>query len=124
MTRETIRLLARICFWLAAILAYVMALIPGGEPALQFRYDKANHILAFVTLAALARLGWSRGQGWIIVVLLIAFGGFIEICQALPLIHRDPSWSDFFADAVATMAGFLVGWVALLFLRGRTAGRE
>jgi hypothetical protein len=96
----------RLAFCVSTIGAYVLAIAPG-DPAV-FSYDKANHMLAFVVLAILARLGWERTQVWIVAAGLIAFGGFIELSQALPIIHRDASWGDLAADAIATIVGLAV----------------
>lgn len=90
-----------------------MALLPKppeipGEPG-----DKVQHMLAFATLGALAAAGW-RGTSWLRLLLaLVAFGGFIEIAQAIPALHRDSQWSDLFADAAAALAAIAATRAAL-----------
>jgi hypothetical protein len=65
-------------------------------------------MIAFATLAALAAAGW-RARGWPAIFLgLAAFGGFIEIAQAIPALHRDSEWLDWFADMAATLASLAV----------------
>ena len=107
MTRETIRLFARLAFCAAAGFAYFCAIAPS-DPGI-VAYDKGNHLIAFATLAVLARLGWSRSRAGMIAVLLIAFGGLIEISQAMPIVHRDASWGDFWADVLAVALGLTMG---------------
>lgn len=102
---------ARIAFWGAGVAAYILALLPG-DPHI-FHYDKFNHMLAFAMLAVLGRLGHSHSRAVVIAIGLIAFGGLIELTQALPAIHRDASWADLGADAVATIGGLLIGTALL-----------
>ena len=116
MSRSVFVSFARLGFYAAAFAAYLLAMAPGG-PAI-FSYDKANHGLAFIVLAIFARLGWERTNPWLIAAGLIAFGGFIELCQALPIIHRDASWGDLAADAIATICG-----LAIAIAGQRVAGR-
>lgn len=115
MTRDTIKRLARIGLWLAMAGAYVMAIMPGNPHI--FHYDKANHGLAFFVMAVLARLGFSRAMTPLIAIGLIAFGAFIELSQALPIIARDASWADLGADTIATFVGLLAGSVLLMAIR-------
>lgn len=103
--------LARIAFWGAGVAAYILALLPGDPHV--FHYDKFNHMLAFAVLAILGRLGHSHSRALVIAIGLIAFGGLIELSQALPAIHRDASWADLGADAIATLGGLLVGTALL-----------
>jgi hypothetical protein len=39
-------------------------------------------------------------------LVILAFGGAIEILQGLPIIHRDASWLDLLADACGISAAF------------------
>jgi len=118
MQRETIRLGARIAFWCCVVGSYTLAVMPVqreiGAPN-----DKVNHIIAFVTLAFLGRLGWSRKRARWIGIGLIAFGAFIEISQGTALVHRDASWADLAADTAATIAGLILGKLALWEIRRR-----
>lgn len=115
MARAIVPLLARLAFWSALAFAYVCALLPGDPHIVS--YDKANHGIAFATLALLARIGWPRVRAWRIAFALIAFGGLIELSQALPLIHRDASWGDLLADTIATLGGLVLGTAALAMLK-------
>ncbi|NIJ06974.1 VanZ family protein [Sphingomonas vulcanisoli] len=110
-----IRTACRILFVIAALFAYVCAIIPQ-RPEI-FGSDKDNHILAFFTLAFLARLGWPRRQALWVAFALVGFGGFIEISQATPIIHRDPEWNDVFADCIGIAGGMALGQLVLGFYR-------
>lgn len=116
MIRPPLPLLARLLFAGASGFAYVCALLPG-DPSI-VASDKGNHAIAFATLGLLARLGWPSARWWVLVVVLAAFGGAIELSQALPFIHRDASWADLGADIVATLGGVLLG-AAMLAMLGR-----
>lgn len=115
MTIATIRTACRILFWLAALFAYVCAVIPERPEIVG--YDKGNHILAFFTLGCLARLGWSRRNAFWIALALLGFGGFIEVSQSLPMIGRDPEWGDVLADGIGIAGGMALGQLALGFYR-------
>jgi VanZ family protein len=119
MTIVTVRRLMRLAFWGALLFAYVCAVMPGGPQVGDS--DKDGHVLAFVTLAFLARLGWSRRRALWIACALILFGIFIELSQATPLVHRDADIWDVVADTGGVAIGLLSGWVALaIFRRART----
>lgn len=105
-----IRSLARLLFVWAMLLAFTLAMLPG-DPGVSSN-DKGNHALAFSTLGFLARLGWPRGPLWKQALALIGFGALIEVCQAIPFVHRDASWGDLAADAIFTVAGLAAGILA------------
>lgn len=113
--RDLIKLGLRAAFCAATMLAYVLALLPGDPHV--FQNDKSNHLLAFGTLAVLARLGWTRASALTIGAGLIAFGGFIEFSQALPIVGRDASAADVVADAMAAAGGLAAGALGLLAIR-------
>jgi len=117
MQRETIRLGARIFFWCCVAGSYVLAVLPVHDVGA--KNDKVNHMLAFATMAFLGRLGWSNKRARWIGVGLVAFGAFIEISQGTALVHRDASWADLAADTVATIAGLILGKLALWEIRRR-----
>ena len=114
-SREMVRGVARLGFWCALAVSYVAAVMPRA-PSLGGG-DKLDHIAAFATLAVLARLGWSRGRARWIAAGLVAFGALIELSQALPIVGRDASWYDLFADAIAVGGGLAIGTVLLDLIR-------
>lgn len=90
-----------IIFWSALSFALVMALLPippqlPGSPS-----DKAQHILAFLVLAALGRLAYPAAGVLKLLLGLSAFGALIEIAQAIPGLNRDPDLKDWVADTAA-----------------------
>src|SRR6186713_1395656 len=96
--------LLRLAFWSALVFAFVMAVLPRppqlpGQPS-----DKIQHILAFLTLTALALAAYRSSAPWRIGAGLAAFGVLIELCQAWPPLHRDASVLDWLADCGAIFA--------------------
>jgi hypothetical protein len=92
---------ARAGYWglvaLVFILSVIQPITPGGlEPS-----DKVNHFAAFYVLELGAAVLFPRRPLWFAAVLLIAFGGFIEIVQGLPFVGRDRSLLDWVTDAAA-----------------------
>jgi VanZ family protein len=118
MKRETIRRGARWAFWGCVAGSYTFAIMPVTRE-IGTSNDKVNHIIAFATMAFLGRLGWSRTRARWIAVGLVAFGAFIEISQGTSIVHRDASWADLAADTVATIAGLILGKLALRIIRRR-----
>jgi len=116
MQRETIRFGARVAFWCCVAGSYVLAVMPVKHEV-GFHYDKLNHMIAFLNIAFLGRLGWSRTRARWIAVGLVAFGAFIEISQATSIVHRDASWADLAADTAATIVGLIFGKIALRIIR-------
>ncbi|QJU59558.1 VanZ family protein [Sphingomonas sp. AP4-R1] len=123
MSIATLRKLMRLAFWAALLFAYVCAVIPGGPEI--GHSDKDGHVLAFVTLAFLARLGWSRRGAIWIAAALVLFGIFIELSQATPIVHRDADIWDVVADTIGVAIGLVLGTVGLfLFRRSRAASLD
>ncbi len=109
---------ARLLFFLAALFATVMALLPK-PPALPIdRFgDKFEHMLAFGVLAVLARWGFRGASNRLIVERLSFFGALIEVFQSIPALHRDCDPKDWAADTVAAILA-----LALLQLWQRRRG--
>jgi hypothetical protein len=105
-----LRRLFILSFWLCIAIAYIAAIVPGRDAPAAFTWDKANHMLAFFTVTFLCRLAYPRLPVPLIALSMAAFGGAIELTQALPFIHRDAEWDDWFADCAATSAGLLIVW--------------
>lgn len=99
--------LARALFWLALVVAFVMALLPAPPQVLA--NDKSQHMLAFVVLTALMGIGWPRLAAWRIALPMAVVGALIEIAQwAFPMLHRDPDIADWYADMVAVGVVLLI----------------
>ena len=116
-----LRRLFVIAFWGALLFAYVDAILPGKDAISLSLWDKLNHMIAFFTITFLARAAYPRIPIFRLFVMMAAFGAFIELSQAIPFIHRDAEWDDWFADMVATLIGLIVAWpFAILADKRRT----
>lgn len=94
---------ARIAFWVAAIFAFVLAVLPHppripGDPA-----DKILHVVAFATLGILAAFGFRGRSVRFLFAALAGFGALIEIVQAIPMLNRDSELADWLADMAAAI---------------------
>ena len=93
--------LARALFWAAALFALVMALLPHPPQVPGNPSDKIQHAAAFVTLGVLGAFAYPRLSTLRLIVALSLFGAFIEIAQAIPVLHRDSDVFDWLTDTVA-----------------------
>jgi VanZ family protein len=98
---------ACVLFWAAAAFTFVMAVIPH-PPQLPGEAYKAHHILAFATLAALGSFAYPRTSLIKLLIGLSLFGAFIEVAQAMPLVHRDSDVSDWVIDTAAVSVVLLI----------------
>ncbi|HWI87171.1 MAG TPA: teicoplanin resistance protein VanZ [Sphingomonas sp.] len=105
-----LRRLFVIAFWLAAGFAYISAIMPAPEAPHILWWDKFDHMAAFFTLTFLARAAYPRIPVMLLFGLLAGFGALIELSQAVPWIHRDAEWADWFADIAATIIGLILAW--------------
>jgi VanZ family protein len=102
---------ARGLFWVAALLAFVMALLPHpphipGEPN-----DKIQHVTAFATLGLLGAWAYPVAKAVKLLLWLSLFGATIELFQAIPVLHRDSDILDWLADTLACgVVLALVSW--------------
>jgi VanZ family protein len=108
----------RTAFWGAALFALVMASLPHPPSLPGAPSDKIQHIIAFVTLTGLAAFAYPAARVSVIFLALAAFGGAIELVQAIPALHRDASLLDWLAD-VSAVGTALAAVAALRLLRAR-----
>ena len=97
-----------------------LALIPAPPVFIDTGWDKANHMLAFGSMAFTAYLSCRSSKTIRIVLLglLLGYGGLIEILQ-MSVPNRTAEWADLLADTVGIAAG--AGVAALvLFAIGAT----
>lgn len=118
-----LRRLFVIAFWGALLFAYADAIVPGKDAISLSVWDKINHMAAFFTITFLARAAYPRIPIFRLFVMMAVFGAFIELSQAIPIIHRDAEWDDWFADMVATVAGLIVAWPFAILADKRRARR-
>jgi len=96
--------LARKLFWVAALFALAMALYPHGVRLPGDPSDRIQHALAFATLGLLGGLAYPRLSTSRLIIALALFGAFIEIAQAIPVLHRDCDFLDWLTDLAASVA--------------------
>jgi hypothetical protein len=91
----------RAAFWVAAALAFAMALLPQPPQLPGSPSDKLLHVAAFAVLAGLASFAYPRTSVLRLLIALSAFGASIEILQAIPRLNRDCDPIDWVSDTVA-----------------------
>lgn len=101
-------------FWATLAFTFYMAVKPPGTGPGLFPWDKAEHFTAFYVLTGLAAAAFPRRPLWLVGLSLSAFGAFIELVQALPIVHRDCDVWDWVADTIGVLAVIaptrLPGW--------------
>jgi hypothetical protein len=103
-------------YWVLVAFVFVAAVAPideGGPPG----SDKLEHFAAFVVLMLGAGWVWPGQRLWKAGVLLILYGGVIELVQGLPIVGRDCDLMDWLTDFAAVAAGAVV--LTLSRLRAR-----
>jgi hypothetical protein len=96
----------RVLFFMLCTFAVFMAMTPR-PPHLDLN-DKVQHMMAFGTLAIVARLGFPRARDLTILERLSFGGALIEVFQAIPELHRDCDWHDWVADTLAITIALLI----------------
>lgn len=100
-------------FFAGLALTTVLLLIPSYKIPKPFDfYDKAQHVLVFVTLTVAGLLAFAK-HGKTLVVGLICYGGLMEVLQSALTTTRHGDWLDWLTDGV----GILVGVGAYLVSR-------
>lgn len=93
----------RLAFLLCLLAVLVLALMPTSPMPASW-WDKVNHVVAFTVLAVLGC--WSYpGRSAKVLLGLLAYGGLIELLQALTATRSAEA-----ADLVANGAGLVLGW--------------
>jgi LPXTG-motif cell wall-anchored protein len=91
-------------FWIIAVAIGVLALLPATYPLPSTGWDKANHALAFATLALLGAACWPNAFVRVLIGLAI-YGGAIEVAQTFTETRMGEV-----VDWVADVAGLAVAW--------------
>jgi VanZ family protein len=102
------RRFARFVFWSAMAVTLAVALMPQPPELPGAPSDKVQHILAFATLALLARAAYPRASLLWLILGLSAFGALIELAQLIPALHRYAELADWIADTAAAAAMLLL----------------
>lgn len=108
---------ARPLYFVLVAIILVIAIVPQAQAPLGTPSDKVNHIIAFFTLAFLAKLLWPEKRIWVKALWLAAFGALIEVLQGVMAVGRNADWLDFVADVVAALAGLFAARAVLAFRR-------
>ena len=89
-----------------------LALIPAPPVLIDTGWDKANHMLAFGSMAFTAYLSCRSSKTMRIVLMgvLFGYGGLIEILQ-MSVPNRAAEWGDLLADTVGIASGAAVATV-------------
>ena len=96
--------IARVAFWIAALVVLYFALGPALEREPLTGWDKGNHVAAFGGLAVLGLVGWLARER-AVVAGLAGYGLAIEVLQLFaPGRHFD------LHDLAADGLGIAVGW--------------
>ena len=107
----------KLAFWICFIAINALALSPAPYlPPLEIFnwWDKAQHAIAFGTLAVLAALAYPEASRLRIALLLIGQGVLIEVLQYYGG-YRFGDWQDAVADGVGVLGGLMgVTWLMRL----------
>lgn len=114
--------MARIALVLCIIVTAVFAFAPPSSGAHLFPWDKADHFCAFFAITTAAVVAFPRAPLIWIAAGASAFGGGIELIQALPMVGRDCDLWDWIAENVAIAA--VVGVVVAGLIRRRAGPGE
>jgi VanZ family protein len=109
----TLLRVAQCVFWAATVFTFACAVMPSQHVIHLFKWDKAEHFLAFYVLTGLAVAAFPRGSLFVIAAALSAFGAFIELVQGLSFVGRDRDFQDWVTDTIAigmAMAPMLLVW--------------
>ena len=101
---------ARTLFWVAALFAFVMAVLPHPPEVPGNPNDKVQHIAAFVTLTLLGSFAYPAMPLVNLLLRLSLCGAGIEVVQAIPALHRDSDIWDWVADTLAIAVALLPVW--------------
>ena len=117
----------KVLFWISFVAINILALSPAPYlPPLEIFnwWDKAQHSIAFATLAVMAVLAYPEALKRRIAFLLIVQGVLIEVLQYFSG-YRYGDWQDALADGVGVLLGLcLVAWLMRLqwFMRMSSIG--
>ena len=97
----------KILFIIALIVSYIAAVLPQDlAPHISNLSDKAHHVFAFVVLGLLFRLGYKINY-FKALILLVLFGGFIEVSQYF-VEGRFAESKDIVADLIGSFIGLKI----------------
>lgn len=96
---------------LAVVWTAWASLMPvNALPAVQV-WDKLAHAVNYALLAVLLLSAQRRIPPWAVVLVIVAFGGLIELAQ-MATGYRRGEWLDMLANFVGACAGTLLWWLS------------
>lgn len=107
----------RLPFWICLIAVLVLALLPPSIDMPTTGWDKLNHALAFGVLALLSSRAYP-GHYLRLLILLLAYGGLIEVLQSFTT-YRFAEWADLLADGIGLVMALLLVKLVAVLLRKR-----
>ncbi|WP_072379541.1 hypothetical protein [Novosphingobium sp. NDB2Meth1] len=114
---------AEIAFWVCLASALTLALLPPPPHFREFG-DKAQHMLAFGTLAFLGTFAFPAFPKTRLAERLSFLGALVEVLQSIPSLHRDCDIQDWIADTIAIVAVLALLHAMNLPRRARQAERR
>lgn len=98
---------AVLTFWVCLVTALALALQPHPPHFKEFG-DKAQHMLAFGTLAFLGAFAFPAFPKARLAERLSFLGAMVEVLQSIPALHRDCDIRDWIADTIAIVVVLLL----------------
>ncbi|WP_418314690.1 VanZ family protein [Piscinibacter sakaiensis] len=96
-------------FWICALVVLVLSLLPGEKIHMPTTgWDKADHLLAYMAMAALGCLAWPK-RVLLVLAALLLFGIVIEGLQAMTG-YRSAELRDVVAELIGLAMGFGLAW--------------
>ncbi|MGB2054267.1 MAG: VanZ family protein [Porticoccaceae bacterium] len=104
----------RILFWLCAVAAVIVSLVPTTGAQLFDLQDKVAHVVLYASLYFIAVQAYGRSFSLLLLaIMVIGFGLSLEIAQSMTSYRYGDIW-----DFVANSIGVIAVWL-LLLMRGR-----
>jgi len=98
------RRLAISLFWIALAFAFFGAIAPVDHRFVLADQDRIEHFKTFFVLTLLATAAYPGRALAVTGMALLAFGAFIEVVQAMPMIDRSGDLADLVADGVGILS--------------------
>ncbi|MGB1402641.1 MAG: VanZ family protein [Porticoccaceae bacterium] len=104
----------RVLFWLCAVAAVIVSLVPTTGAQLFDLQDKVAHVVLYASLYFIAVQAYGRSFSLLLLaIMVIGFGLSLEIAQSMTSYRYGDIW-----DFVANSIGVIAVWL-LLLMRGR-----
>ena len=104
----------RILFWLCAVAAVIVSLVPTTGAQLFDLQDKVAHVVLYASLYFIAVQAYGSSFSLLLLaIMVIGFGLSLEIAQSMTSYRYGDIW-----DFVANSIGVIAVWL-LLLMRGK-----